>query len=1264
MKINKISNIFTWFAASALLLTTACSDDTFAGLDNGASDEVTVTFNLAPEGLSAVSRSDDGLEFVDYDNDHISDGTKADMLIYAVYDENDQLLMGYSAGSRVPGFDHGDGQTIIPVDKFPCTVNLILKKNAKYKIAFWAQSQKTAAFNTADLRKVEVIYNQVSSGPETVQTGNTSGSNPKSGTPNNDEFRDAFCRSIELTTGSNNTLEQNVYLYRPFSQINVGTSGFDYEIITRDAIKKYTYSKIRINRVARYLDVVNDKVLTSTTSSDNDANTPEAFAVIDFDYAPIPAYYKYNSEYPSEAPDQMPEYPSYSKWDWDYNNDAFQPKEQIDKDTYNYEEFLKVHLDGRYENKGTEGYTGDTDNDGYLDYANYNDYPDALSETFKYLSMCYVLTASTKEDATVINNVKVWLATDADGSDEVEILNIDHVPAQRNWRTNIIGNLLTEQTTFDVKLDTDFAGEFNGVGNDNWEFSGPLAQGVYYDGKNDVIEISDAQGLLWFQQMVNGKMFVREDYPTNNGIEGAKKGSNYIYYGDKEFKYSGIQKPSDPVMLKRILRATHQEFNSSNGQDADKWPGNGNFHFNGKPQPDLGLGKQATVKLVADIDLSGIDWIPIGFDGRILETVNRDFKMGVGENRGFYGIFDGNGHTIYNLSTKRFGAEIHQSYHERTTNNDLRYVDNLQWFGRGLFGEIGGSAVIENVTLYNVDIYGCHGVGGIVGIAYGDDVVIRNCVVDGGSIIVTPLYRCDDIQTSGATRGQEKQRTFARGVYLGGIVGYFNTTAGKVIDCEVRNIYMRGYRRIGGLIGSLDLSKDNSETADAGTNNSVSKPDSIVNNRIYNTTIIASQFSTFGMRHEYTSRDFYKTGFGWDPGQYDLYAQEFIGGDSKDFVNKNIAGSICYGNVAAGLTFSEFTETLTDKNVRVATLQGAPLKYMPILSSWFADDITLYSNYYGAPSAKKEIMTNSWNVPIWPVGYDTSIKSSKSKTYKFPMAVPADVEITWNPSSPNVGLYVESVTLTGNGLGGRSVITPEQVSGEGSCTMLVTARDRAQYQGGPLVNEEGGLGYIQQPTTLKNLVLRGSPYAYTGLLISPNENMGNVTLDNVAIYDVYQTIALDSQTDWNIYEYDSSYGKQGQSGKMVEIDLVVKNSNLRGYTVPGAGWRQVSYTGTTFEQGGATGHGNNELTYKVESPTSFTGCFFKAPYIIDLSVYDGDLTEIQNNVTFEGCKGTATGFPNADIELTGKDGLKFIYVTRDEQGTPVVEYYRGANDKI
>lgn len=103
--------------------------------------------------------------------------------------------------------------------------------------------------------------------------------------------------------------------------------------------------------------------------------------------------------------------------------------------------------------------------------------------------------------------------------------------------------------------------------------------------------------------------------------------------------------------------------------------------------------EMATIKMIADLDFSNVNFVPIGY----------------GTNARFAGHFDGQGHTISNIS------------------HDIRE------HGIGLFPVIrNANTIIENVTLVNPELRGSGNIGGFVGIL--EAGTVRNCNVVGGII--------------------------------------------------------------------------------------------------------------------------------------------------------------------------------------------------------------------------------------------------------------------------------------------------------------------------------------------------------------------------------------------------------------------------------------------------------------------------------------------------------------------------------------------------
>lgn len=143
------------------------------------------------------------------------------------------------------------------------------------------------------------------------------------------------------------------------------------------------------------------------------------------------------------------------------------------------------------------------------------------------------------------------------------------------------------------------------------------------------------------------------------------------------------------------------------------------------------------ITLTADINLSGIDWTPIGID----------------YNHQYTGTFDGGGHTITGLAV---------------TGSD-QYA--------GLFGHIGSGGTVKNVTLKDVKIESNHSsgnVGGVAGWSYGN---IEYCSVSGSVSSNSTAGGVVGYQSDGAITGCNSSATVKGMVRAGGVAGATNSGA-------------------------------------------------------------------------------------------------------------------------------------------------------------------------------------------------------------------------------------------------------------------------------------------------------------------------------------------------------------------------------------------------------------------------------------------------------------------------------------------------------
>lgn len=160
-----------------------------------------------------------------------------------------------------------------------------------------------------------------------------------------------------------------------------------------------------------------------------------------------------------------------------------------------------------------------------------------------------------------------------------------------------------------------------------------------------------------------------------------------------------------------------------------------------------------TVKLTADIDLTGKDWIPVGQTG------------GYSAKTYFQGTFDGNGKAIRNLNIPESTWEAGSVEGEN--------------FATGFFGFIDvGGTTIKNVTFDKATVEGHHWVGVAVGYMTG--------TVSG-------------VKVTDSTITSSYKNSEADGDKAGGVVGYLNS--GSVNGCTVTGSTITAVRDSGSVVG-------------------------------------------------------------------------------------------------------------------------------------------------------------------------------------------------------------------------------------------------------------------------------------------------------------------------------------------------------------------------------------------------------------------------------------------------------------------------------
>ena len=176
-----------------------------------------------------------------------------------------------------------------------------------------------------------------------------------------------------------------------------------------------------------------------------------------------------------------------------------------------------------------------------------------------------------------------------------------------------------------------------------------------------------------------------------------------------------------------------------------------------------------TVRLCKDIDLGSVEWTPIGGNS------NTDGSSA----RRFSGIFEGDGHTVSNLSVSE--GNFYVGFFGDLNGATIRNfgIESGMVIGQGKVGGLAGT-VRTNVLIENcynkANVDGRNMVGGLVGMSSGKDCTIRNC------------YNTASVTSAGKAAG---------------ILGYI---AGSTQNTVIQNCYNSGTQSYGILASCADSS--------------------------------------------------------------------------------------------------------------------------------------------------------------------------------------------------------------------------------------------------------------------------------------------------------------------------------------------------------------------------------------------------------------------------------------------------------------------------
>ena len=246
---------------------------------------------------------------------------------------------------------------------------------------------------------------------------------------------------------------------------------------------------------------------------------------------------------------------------------------------------------------------------------------------------------------------------------------------------------------------------------------------------------------------------------------------------------------------------------------------------------------RATIKLTADINLENYNWSPIGNSSQTL----------------FYGTFDGQGHTISNL----------------TAINDLGY-------GNGFFGNLGNNVVVKNITFKGAYV-SRDTEGNFSGNAYG---------IVAGYVYGSALFENVNIIDSYV-------RGFGKVAAILGMNGDPGSHVTKFVNCNVVNTTIAGIYNVANLVGLTQAGNiiDVENCVAEGTWE-VSKTQTYVtfNGEVATEATSGDQINVYGNYWKYVSgtQVFYYTGWAKYYSTYDYAAYDYCFEDGS-----HLAHGVC-----------------------------------------------------------------------------------------------------------------------------------------------------------------------------------------------------------------------------------------------------------------------------------------------------------------------------------------------------------------------------------
>ena len=426
---------------------------------------------------------------------------------------------------------------------------------------------------------------------------------------------------------------------------------------------------------------------------------------------------------------------------------------------------------------------------------------------YDYIAMNYLLMASTKETV----DVKFTYATDENGTAAKE-RTVGAVPVQRNHRTNLYGQLFTSNTKVNVEIKPEYDDKHNGVievataEQFNTAFADPDVDFIVLAGDitlttsvtrtNPTLAVSagetltlklndhrltaestllfDVQGTLIIEngtiENTTGQVYDSSDNVTFSNVT-VLQTTDSAYYdedgGKLELLAEGVVKVSDDNYA--ITAATGMAWFAENVAAC-----------NGK-----------TIELYSDITLPD-GFYPIGYNsGNIID---------------FTGVFDGNGHTIYNLKREDLNYSNKRAIGLFSRVNNATIKDlNLEDFVAATYGGEAaaiacvatGTCTFENLTFTKGSVVAYNNdTAAVVGWANVGNFTFKNIDI-ASDVTIFSLWNSYDTTVGGVIGTLEGPSTV--------LLEDINIACKLDAYNDVSANYQWGvYRRAGMIIGNMD----------------------------------------------------------------------------------------------------------------------------------------------------------------------------------------------------------------------------------------------------------------------------------------------------------------------------------------------------------------------------------------------------------------------------------------------------------------------------